>query len=160
MQKKQIIIALGVVAVVGIGVGLELATKPTPAPESVVQPVATAAPQEAPASGPQQTLAPQAAGISPNVRVENGEQIIDIEAKGGYSPETTVARANMPTKLNFKTDGTYDCSTVVSIPDLQYRGHLPMTGMTSVDVPAQQPGKELSGTCGMGMYGFSVRFAG
>ncbi len=51
-----------------------------------------------------------------NVSVVGGKQIIQIDAKGGYAPRNTVAKANTPTTLNVKTSGTFDCSSAISIP--------------------------------------------
>jgi plastocyanin domain-containing protein len=36
-----------------------------------------------------------------NVSVIDGKQIIEIKAKGGYTPRVSVAKANMPTILRF-----------------------------------------------------------
>ena len=57
-----------------------------------------------------------------------------------------------------KTDGTFDCSSALSIPSLSYRSHLPASGVTEVEVPAQKIGTDLKGICAMGMYNFSVKF--
>jgi len=87
-------------------------------------------------------------------------QVIEITAKNGYSPMSSVAKANTPTTLRFTTSGTFDCSSSIVIPDLHYHTRLPMNGTTEVPVPPQAAGTELTGTCGMGMYSFTVKFAG
>jgi plastocyanin domain-containing protein len=89
---------------------------------------------------------------------DDQHQIVAIGVKGGYTPSQTEAKANTPTTLKFVTSGTFDCSASLSIPALNYRNNLPPTGETLVEVPPQPAGTTLSGTCGMGMYGFSVRF--
>ncbi|MCX6807860.1 MAG: cupredoxin domain-containing protein [Patescibacteria group bacterium] len=93
-----------------------------------------------------------------NVSIVDNRQVIEINVKGGYSPKNTVAKADIPTAIKFKNKGTFDCSSSVVIPELGYRANLPMTGETSVDVPAQKSGAILNGTCAMGMYEFSIVF--
>jgi plastocyanin domain-containing protein len=93
-----------------------------------------------------------------NVTVVGGKQVIQIDAKGGYAPRNTVAKANMPTTLNLKTNGTFDCSSGVSIPSLGFRTSLPPSGVTPVEIPPQPAGTVLKGTCSMGMYNFAVNF--
>ena len=93
-----------------------------------------------------------------NVSIVGGKQVIQIDAKGGYAPRNTVAKANMPTTLNLKTNGTFDCSSGVSIPSLGYRSSLPPSGITPVEIPPQPAGTVLKGTCSMGMYNFAVNF--
>jgi len=97
-------------------------------------------------------------GISPNVSLENGKQVIRINAKGGYAPRKNIARANTPTVIEVETKGTYDCSSSLSIPSLTYEKHLPPSGVTEIEVPPQEPGSKLAATCSMGMYGFDIRF--
>ncbi|MBI3418885.1 MAG: cupredoxin domain-containing protein [Proteobacteria bacterium] len=95
-----------------------------------------------------------------NVHMENGKQIVEITVKGGYSPKTMSAKAGVPTIIRFITNDTFDCSSTVVIPSLHSRTHLPLNGSTEVELPAQQPGTELTGMCGMGMYNFSIKFSG
>jgi P-type Cu+ transporter len=98
--------------------------------------------------------------VSPasNVRMENGIQIIDITARGGYSPRLTKAKAGVPTVLNVNTQSSFDCSIALSIPSLGFRKNLPMTGTTSIEVPLEKTQGRLAGTCAMGMYNFAVEF--
>lgn len=93
-----------------------------------------------------------------NVRIVNDQQIIAVEAKGGFSPAISTAKAGMPSVLQISTNGTYDCSSAVSIPSLGYRENLPATGVASIEIPAQQSGTTINGTCSMGMYSFSIAF--
>lgn len=93
-----------------------------------------------------------------NISVINGNQIIVITAKGGYSPRQTLAKANMPTTVRVKTNGTYDCSTVFLIPSIKHRSFLPPTGVTDIPLAAQPAGSVIKGTCGMGMYNFEIKF--
>ena len=93
-----------------------------------------------------------------NVSIVDGKQIITISAKGGYSPKVTSAKSGMPTVIKMDTNGTFDCSSVLTIPSLGYRNNLPPSGETAIDVPPQQSGTTMRGLCAMGMYNFAVNF--
>ena len=93
-----------------------------------------------------------------NVSVVGGSQIIEISAKGGYSPQNITAKADTATTLKIKTSGTFDCSSALTIPKLGYQTNLPPSGETVVDVPPQKAGSTLTGLCSMGMYSFTIRF--
>jgi plastocyanin domain-containing protein len=93
-----------------------------------------------------------------NISVVDGKQIIEIKAKGGYSPRVTVAQANIPTVLRVTTNSTFDCSIGLSIPKLNFRENLSPTGVKEIEVPAQAAGSEMRGVCSMGMYNFAVKF--
>jgi plastocyanin domain-containing protein len=93
-----------------------------------------------------------------NVSVVDGKQVIQIDAKGGYAPRNTVAKANMPTTLNVQTSGTFDCSSALVIPSIKYRTNLPPSGVTPIEIPPQPAGTTLKGVCSMGMYSFAIAF--
>jgi plastocyanin domain-containing protein len=93
-----------------------------------------------------------------NTEITDGIQKITIEARGGYTPRFTNAKAGLPTKLTIKTQNTFDCSSALVIPDLSYRKNLPPTGTVEIDVPAQEAGSVMRGFCSMGMYNFEIRF--
>jgi plastocyanin domain-containing protein len=92
-----------------------------------------------------------------NVSVVEGQQIISLVAKAGFSPKTSVANAGIPTILRLNTSGTFDCSAIVRIPKLSILQNLPLTGVTDIDIGTPQKGT-ISGTCGMGMYPFELVF--
>jgi plastocyanin domain-containing protein len=92
-----------------------------------------------------------------NVSIIDGQQIIDITAKGGYTPRTTTAKAGIPTIIRFHTSGTFDCSSAVRIPSMGVSKNLPSTGTTDIVVADPKAGP-LNGMCGMGMYPFQVNF--
>lgn len=103
--------------------------------------------------------APQAgAGEGANITFEDGTQVIDIAAKGGYSPRVTEAQANVPTILRVNTKGTFDCSSALVIPSLGFRKNLPPSDTTDIELPPQEGGTSLQGLCSMGMYSFTVNF--
>lgn len=100
---------------------------------------------------------PQNTGSIQNVSVVDGKQIIEIRAKGGYTPRVSIAKANMPTILRFDTNGTFDCSSSVRIPSMNITKVLPQSGTTDIDLGNSKLGT-LEGTCGMGMYPFEIDF--
>jgi plastocyanin domain-containing protein len=94
-----------------------------------------------------------------NVEVRDGVQYITIEAKGGYSPRVSTAKAGIPTKLVIKTDGTYDCSSSLVIRSVGFQKILAQTGEEIIDLGTPEAGTPLQGTCSMGMYNFVVNFS-
>lgn len=93
-----------------------------------------------------------------NVSIVNGKQIIEIDAKGGYSPRVTEAQAGIPTVIKMNTRGTFDCSSALVIRELNYQTNLPPSGTTEIEVPPQEAGSTFDGLCAMGMYNFRVNF--
>jgi len=93
-----------------------------------------------------------------NVSLVDGQQIIEVTAKGGYTPRTTFAKADTPTTLIVKTNGTFDCSSALVIPSINFSTYLDSTGEKEVQIPAQAAGSILKGVCGMGMYSFEIKF--
>ncbi len=92
-----------------------------------------------------------------NVSIENGKQIIEITAKGGYQPRKSLAKAGLPTVIRFNTEGTFDCSSSIRIPSLKISKYLPQTGTTDIYIGTPEA-STLRGSCGMGMYSFEVEF--
>lgn len=92
------------------------------------------------------------------VSIENETQIIDLTAKGGYSPSRIEAQAGVPTTLRVTTNGTYDCSSALVIPELDYQTYLAPTGVELIQLSADQAQGTLKGMCSMGMFGFEIAF--
>lgn len=92
-----------------------------------------------------------------NVTMEDGIQVIEVTAKGGYQPESSVAKAGVPTILRFKTEGTFDCSSAIRIASMNISKNLATTGTTDIELGSQEAGT-LQGSCGMGMYPFEIKF--
>jgi len=92
-----------------------------------------------------------------NVSVVNGIQIVEINAKGGYQPRKSVAKAGLPTVIRFVTKGTFDCSSSVRIPSMNISKMLPQNGSTDIDIGTPELAT-LQGSCGMGMYPFEIEF--
>lgn len=97
-------------------------------------------------------------GTQTNVAMVDGKQVIQISAKGGYAPRNTLAKANTPTVLHVQTNGTYDCSSALTVPAVGFRKNLPASGTTVIEIPSQPAGAKLRGVCSMGMYSFVVNF--
>jgi len=93
-----------------------------------------------------------------NVEIKNGIQYITINAKGGYSPRESTAKAGIPTKLIMKTSSTYDCSVALVIRSVGFQKMLPQNGETEIDLGIPKAGEPLQGICGMGMYSFKIDF--
>ncbi|HEY4476774.1 MAG TPA: hypothetical protein VJB69_02260 [Candidatus Paceibacterota bacterium] len=101
---------------------------------------------------------PDAIAEENNVSLVGGKQIIEIGAKGGYSPQQTIAKADIPTIIRVATKGTFDCSSTLTIPAIDYRKNLPPSGITDIEILPQPAGTTLRGLCAMGMYNFVVKF--
>jgi len=93
-----------------------------------------------------------------NVEVRDGVQFITVNARGGYSPKISSAKAGIPTKLIMKTSGTYDCSSSLAIRSIGFKKVLPSKGETEIDIGIPEIGKPLEGVCSMGMYNFTINF--
>lgn len=100
----------------------------------------------------------ESADTTSNVKMVDGKQIVEIQAKGGYTPRVTTVKPGIPTVIRFNTRGTFDCSSVVSIPSKNVNQVLPASGETEIAVGTLEAGT-LEGTCGMGMYPFELRVA-
>ena len=97
-------------------------------------------------------------GSLQNVEIRDGVQYVTINAKGGYFPKVSTAKAGIPTKLIVKTDSTFDCSAALSVRSAGFQEILPQTGETEIDLGIPKAGEPLEGICGMGMYSFLVNF--
>lgn len=91
-----------------------------------------------------------------NIEMKDEIQYITIDAKGGYFPRVTSAKAGIPTKIIIKTNSTFDCSAYLSIRSLNFQKILPQTGETEVDLGTPKVGDTYKGVCSMGMYSFSI----
>ena len=97
--------------------------------------------------------------IKESVEIKDGIQYVTIDAKGGYWPKVSNAKAGIPTKLIVKTNGTYDCSASLVIHSLGYQKILSQTGEEIIDLGIPKAGVPIQGLCGMGMYNFTIDFS-
>ena len=93
-----------------------------------------------------------------NVSVVDGKQVIEVTARGGYTPQLTRAKAGIPTILRMKTENAFDCSIALRLPTLNIAKNLPPLGTTDIEIPPQQAGTTIPAMCAMGMYRFQVQF--
>ncbi|MFA9262526.1 MAG: cupredoxin domain-containing protein [Undibacterium sp.] len=94
-----------------------------------------------------------------NVSLVDGQQIVTLTAKVGYTPRVSTVKAGIPTILRVETKGTFDCSSQIRVPSLNISQALPATGTTDIVLGTLTAG-ELDGTCGMGMYPFQLNVEG
>jgi plastocyanin domain-containing protein len=92
------------------------------------------------------------------VSMQDGVQVIDLTAKGGYTPKFVEAKAGVATELRVATQGTFDCSASLVILELDYDSILEPTGVETIAIAANKAQGTLEGTCGMGMYDFEIAF--
>lgn len=107
---------------------------------------------------PKNSLDPAVTRSAQNVEIRDGVQYVTINARGGYSPKVSAAKAGIPTKLIVKTNGTFDCSASLVIRSVGYQKILSQTGEETIDVGIPKDGESLRGVCGMGMYNFLINF--
>ena len=81
----------------------------------------------------------------------SGHQVVDVLISGGYHPDSIVAFAGRPLRLNFQRLDADECfeRVVFSSPHIDRR--IPVAGSTTIDLPSQPVG-EVRFTCGMGRY--------
>jgi plastocyanin domain-containing protein len=92
-----------------------------------------------------------------NVEIRDGVQYVTVDAKAGYSPKISTAKAGIPTKLIVKTNGTYDCSASLVIRSVGFQKILQPTGEEVIDLGIPKSGDKVQGVCGMGMYNFQIK---
>ena len=97
-------------------------------------------------------------GTMENSVIKDGIQYITINAKGGYYPLRSIAKAGIPTKLVMKTNGSFDCSSSLLIRSLNYQKILPQRGEEIIDIGIPKAGEPFTCMCSMGMYSFSIEF--
>ena len=93
-----------------------------------------------------------------NVEIKDGVQYVRIEARGGYFPRVSTAKAGVPTKLIMKTSGTFDCSSALVVRAANFKNILAPNSETEIDLGTKQAGDKVDGICSMGMYNFVVNF--
>ncbi len=92
------------------------------------------------------------------VVISGDQQIIEVIARGGYSPRKINVKAGIPTILIMKSDRAYGCERAFRIPKLGISQILPENGNTEFDLGSQDAGTKLTGVCSMGMYYFEIFF--
>jgi sulfite exporter TauE/SafE len=138
---------------------LALPATAIPAGASVVDPVSPPPVQgsaDTPVANPVNPAGSEAA-VSPPAEPTIPELYLNAQ-NNGYEPQVLVASAGVPVKLNVVTNNTRSCAIAFVIPDLNYETLLPVSGRTTIDIPAQPAGKVMGFTCSMGMYTGEIVF--
>lgn len=81
---------------------------------------------------------------------DDGVQEIEVQVKGGYTPDLIVVEAGRPVRLGFHRNETADCSEEIVFGDFEIRKRLPAFQTTPVEFTPKAPGEYVF-TCGMGM---------
>lgn len=76
---------------------------------------------------------------------------VDIEVKGGYSPEVIVIEKGKTIKLNFIRKDPTSCLEEVVLGDFKIRKYLPLEQRVTIKITPQKTG-EFIYSCGMNMY--------
>jgi P-type Cu+ transporter len=83
-------------------------------------------------------------------RVRGGVQEVDIEVKGGYSPDLVRVKAGTPVRLIFDRQDNSGCTERVVFPDFNLGRSLAAFAKTPVEFTPTEPG-EYGWACGMNM---------
>ncbi|GHP13881.1 copper-binding protein [Lentilactobacillus fungorum] len=83
--------------------------------------------------------------------VANHHQVVDVEVKGGYSPEVVTLQRNVPATLNFTRKDASSCLDRVVFSDFGINQALPENQVESVEIDTSTPG-EYQWACGMDMF--------
>lgn len=94
-----------------------------------------------------------------NSEIKDGVQYVKIKARGGYTPQVSLAKGDIPTKLVVSTEGAFDCSVALVIRSIGYQKILPQTGEEIIDLGIPKKGDSIEGVCSMGMYNFVINFS-
>ncbi|MCO4254463.1 heavy metal translocating P-type ATPase [Pseudarthrobacter cellobiosi] len=85
-----------------------------------------------------------------SAELRGGVQQVDIEVRGGYSPDLVRVSAGKPVRLRFNRQDNSECTSRVVFPDLRKSASLAAFDTTSVDLLIEEPG-EYAWACGMNM---------
>ncbi len=99
-----------------------------------------------------------ASGEIYSATIIEGKQVVEIKAKGGYSPRIINAKAGIPTIVKMETTNTFDCSASLVIPEISYKKFLSPTGVEEIEISADKAQGTMQGLCSMGMYSFLINF--
>lgn len=75
---------------------------------------------------------------------------VHVRVKGGFEPDTIVARAYEPLRLVFRREETSSCSERVVFPELGHSATLPPFQDVPLELGPQSPG-EYAFTCQLGV---------
>lgn len=152
---KLVGVVILVLAFVTINGGLNLAGSPlsfTNIKQTVSEKFASAD-QQLPKGDAKQPASTASAGQSGDT-----EDVLSLTASSAsYSPQVIKASANKAYKLEITSKDNDGCGRAFAIPSLNKQEILPENGVTTINIPPQEPGK-MRVTCAMGMYNAVIEF--
>jgi len=83
--------------------------------------------------------------------VTDNNQSVDVEVKGGYSPEVVTLKKGIPATLNFTRKDASSCLDRVVFSDFGINKSLPQNEQQSIEIDTSKPG-EYQWACGMDMF--------
>lgn len=84
-------------------------------------------------------------------------QVAEVTVRGGYRPAVIRARAGVPLRLVFERQDADHCTERIVFSEPRLDRRLVAGGRTTIDLPAQPPGR-IRFTCGMGRYRGRIEF--
>lgn len=88
---------------------------------------------------------------SATANVSNGDQKVDIEVNGGYSPEVITLKKGIPATINFTRKDASSCLDRVVFSDFGINKELPQNEQQSIQIDTSEAG-EYQWACGMDMF--------
>lgn len=83
--------------------------------------------------------------------VSDDRQNIDVEVKGGYSPEVVTLKKGIPATINFTRKDASSCLDRVVFSDFGINQELPQNQKEAVEIDTSKAG-EYQWACGMDMF--------
>lgn len=83
--------------------------------------------------------------------VSDNKQSVDIEVKGGYSPEVVTLKKGVPATINFTRKDASSCLDRVVFSDFGINKELPQNEQQSIEIDTSKSG-EYQWACGMDMF--------
>jgi len=88
---------------------------------------------------------------STTAAVADNNQNVDIEVKGGYSPEVVTLKKGVPATINFTRKDASSCLDRVVFSDFGINQELPQNEQQTINIDTSKAG-EFQWACGMDMF--------
>jgi len=88
---------------------------------------------------------------STTAAVADNNQNVDIEVKGGYSPEVVTLKKGVPATINFTRKEASSCLDRVVFSDFGINQELPQNEQQTINIDTSKAG-EFQWACGMDMF--------
>lgn len=86
-----------------------------------------------------------------NAEVADDQQVVNVQVKGGYSPEVVILKKGVPAILNFTRTDSSSCLDRVIFSDFGINQELPQNQKESIQIDTNKAG-EYGWQCGMDMF--------